>query len=539
VRRPLLVGLLTLIVGGASAAGAQAAQTIVTLGFDDGLATQYVNRSLLSSRGLPGVFYINTGKLGQPGYMTWDQVAQMGAEGNEIGGHTVHHTSLGGLAPATQRTEICDDRTAIVAHGYAARSFAYPYGSDDTSAQQIAQQCGYSSARTTRGIDWPTCDVCAELIPPRNAFSSRALQMNSTVSVADMQLAVTNAEQAGGGWLQIVMHDICDGCDFYGVPAPKLAQFFDWLKARQASGTVVMTPAQVMGGGTPPPPPPPPVDTTAPTAALTAPADGATVRDPITLTADAADNVGVAKVEFLVNGTVVATDTSAPYSATWDPASVAGSSATIAVRATDAAGNATTSPTRSVTIQRAPPADTTAPTVALTAPANGAKVRNTVTLAANASDNVGVAKVELLVNGAVIATDTTAPYSASWNTANTPGTTAVLTARATDAAGNTTTSAARTVTIDRPDTTKPTVTITSPANNATITGNITVNVAATDNVGVVRVRFLVDGSSAATDTSAPYSASGSLARGTHTIVAEATDAAGNVQRSAAITVQIR
>jgi peptidoglycan/xylan/chitin deacetylase (PgdA/CDA1 family) len=447
VRRLLLLAALAVVALGAAASSAQAASTIVTLGFDDALATQAANRALLSSRGLRGVFYINTGKLGSPGYMTWDQVAQVAADGNEIGGHTVDHPSLAGLPATKQRSEICDDRAALVAHGYAPVSFAYPYGADDASAQQIAKSCGYTSARTTRGIDWPSCDVCAELIPPRNAFSSRALQMNSTVSTADMELAVTNAEQTGGGWLQLVMHDVCDGCDPYGVPAPKLAAFFDWLKARASLGTVVMTPAQVMGGAVPPPPPPPPppADTTPPTVALTAPANGSALSGPTTLTAAASDDVGVARVEFLVNGAVIATDPSAPYTAPFDPASVSGTSATLAARATDAAGNVTTSPSRTVTIVRAP----------------------------------------------------------------------------------------------APDTTKPTVAITAPLNGASITGAITVRVNATDNVGVVRVGFLVDGSARATDTTAPYSASGTLERGTHTIVAEAVDAAGNTQRSTAIRVAIR
>lgn len=538
MRRALLLLAITAIGCFSGGAMAQAASTTVTLTFDDGLATQYANRALLSSRGLPATYYIGTGKLGQAGYMTWDQVAAMASDGHDIGGHTLTHVSLAGLPAATQRTQICDDRAALVAHGYTPISFAYPYGSDDASAQQITQSCGYLSARTTRGIDWPTCDVCAETIPPRNAFSSRALQANSSVSAADLQRAVTNAQQSGGGWLQLVFHDICDACDFYGMPAGVLGPFLDWLAAQRASGGLtVMTAAQVMRGGTTPPPPP--ADTTPPVVALTAPADGATVSAPTTLTADATDAGGVARVEFLVNGTVVDTDTSAPYSATWDPATVSGTSATVTARAVDAAGNATTSVSRSVTIQHAPPADTIPPSVALTAPASGARVSGIVTLAANASDAGGVTRVEFAVNGAVVATDTTAPYSATWNSSTVSGTTATISARAVDATGNTATSATRSVTIVRVDTTKPTVKITAPANNASITGAITVQATATDDVGVTLVRFLVDGSVRATDTSAPYSASGTLTRGTHTIVAEAVDAAGNTQRSSAISVRIR
>src|SRR4029079_4362275 len=62
--------------------------------------------------------------------------------------------------------------------------------------------------------------------------------------------------------------------------------------------------------------------------------------------------------------------------------------------------------------------DTTPPTVAMTAPAAGATVSGTITVSANAADNVGVAGVQFLVDGANAgAEDTTAPFSVSYNTA--------------------------------------------------------------------------------------------------------------------------
>ncbi|OHD10461.1 MAG: hypothetical protein A2086_11780 [Spirochaetes bacterium GWD1_27_9] len=82
--------------------------------------------------------------------------------------------------------------------------------------------------------------------------------------------------------------------------------------------------------------------------------------------------------------------------------------------------------------------DTTPPTVSVTAPANNATVLGTVTVSANASDNVGVTKVEFYVGSTLTNTDTTSPYSFSWNTTTTANGSNVVKAKAYDAAGNST-----------------------------------------------------------------------------------------------------
>jgi chitodextrinase len=88
-----------------------------------------------------------------------------------------------------------------------------------------------------------------------------------------------------------------------------------------------------------------------------------------------------------------------------------------------------------------------------------------------------------------------------------------------------------------PDTVAPQVSITSPADGATIsTGTVTVAVAATDAVGVTSVEVSVDGTPVATDTTDPYSVDWNATAGQHTIVATALDAAGNIGTSSTVTV---
>jgi N-acetylneuraminic acid mutarotase len=85
--------------------------------------------------------------------------------------------------------------------------------------------------------------------------------------------------------------------------------------------------------------------------------------------------------------------------------------------------------------------DTEVPTVSMTAPADGATVSGTVTLRANASDNIGVQGVQFLVNGDPIgAEDTSAPYETAWNSQTVTNGSKTLSARARDAYGNTATS---------------------------------------------------------------------------------------------------
>ncbi len=283
-------------------------------------------------------------------------------------------------------------------------------------------------------------------------------------------------------------------------------------------------------------------DTLAPTVSITAPAGGATVSGTVTLRATASDNVKVTGVQFLLDGTNLGVeDTNSPYTVSWNTTQASNGTHLLTAVARDAAGNKATSAPVSVTVNNP---DTQAPTVNLTAPAAGATVSGTaVALSANASDNVGVAGVQFLLNGAPLgAEDTTTPYGVSWNTTGVTNGTYTLTAQARDAAGNKTTSAPVSVTVNNLDTQAPTVNLTAPAPNATVSGTVPVSAAATDNVGVTGVQFLLNGAPlGAEDTSSGYGVSWdttTVANGTYTLTAQARDAASNKTTSAPVTVTV-
>jgi hypothetical protein len=284
-------------------------------------------------------------------------------------------------------------------------------------------------------------------------------------------------------------------------------------------------------------------DTTAPSVSLTAPAAGAALTGSVTLTASASDNIGVASVQFTVDGFAVGSaDSSTPYQATWNTATSSNGSHVIRAVARDAAGNTTTSGARTVTVSNV--SDNAAPSVSLTAPAAGTTVSGTIAVSATASDNVGVKQVQFTLDGAALGPpDTASPYQATWATTGTSNGVHVLRAVATDAAGNSTTSGSRTVTVGNAvDTSAPTITVTSPAPGAGVSGTVTITANASGPSGVASVQFAIDGEEIATDTSSPYRATWSTTRGlngTHTITAVARDSVGRTRMAPPVQVTVR
>jgi hypothetical protein len=160
--------------------------------------------------------------------------------------------------------------------------------------------------------------------------------------------------------------------------------------------------------------------------------------------------VGVVGVQFLLDGVLLgAEDTVAPFSVVWNTTTATNASHALTAKARDAAGNSTLSLGVSVTVGNLA-ADTTRPTVSMAAPAAYATVSGAaVTVSGNAADNVGIVGVQFLLDGVALgAEDTIAPFSVMWNTTTATNASHALTARARDAAGNSTTSVAVSVTVN-------------------------------------------------------------------------------------------
>jgi hypothetical protein len=249
-----------------------------------------------------------------------------------------------------------------------------------------------------------------------------------------------------------------------------------------------------------------PPDTVNPVASIIAPAAGSSVSGTVTVSVSASDNVAVTKVEFWAGSTLAGTRTASPYNFNWDTASYSGS-VTLTAKAFDAAGNTGTASV-SVNITLPPAEDTTAPVVSFTAPASGATITAATTVSASATDNVGVTKVEFYAGASLIYTDTSAPYSFSFNPSSHPNGPLTLTARAYDAKNNVG-QTTRSVTVQNSTSggEDSTVSVTSPTSGTVVAGVVTISTSVTTSAKVRRVEFYVDNTLIGTRTSAPYSLS--------------------------------
>jgi peptidoglycan/xylan/chitin deacetylase (PgdA/CDA1 family) len=603
---------------------AAAGPTIVSLTFDDGTADQYAARTMLAQNSLDATFYVNSNKIGTPSFLTWDELSGLAADGNEVGGHTLDHVDLTSVTSAEATRQVCDDRQALISRGFAVTNFAYPYGSHNSSVESIVRGCGYQSGRRAWGLCLvgvmpPNCnDVVAEPIPPRNIWAIADAGVNTSDTLSDIQGAVTRAEDAGGGWVVLMFHHVCDGCDPVNgnsVSPAILSGFLGWLAPRSSNGTYVRTMSDVVG------------DRTAPTSSIACNGSSCSGwhNQPVSVSLSATDTgTAVSAIRYTIDGSIPTTSSplyTGPFSVS--------TTTTVTYRAWDMAGNVEATKSDLIQIDATPPVSSiacneavcssgtyTAPvSVSLSATDSGGSgiaeihyetngsdptifspryfvpftVSATTTVKYRAWDNAGnvEAAKSQLIQVETAPTDTTPPTSSiacnsatcstGWYaspvsvslSATDPGgavaairyttdgsdpttsstlytgpftvsTTTTVKYRAWDNVGNVEATKSQLI---RLDAVPPTVSITSPANGATVTGNVKIVAAATDALaGVASVRFYVDGALVGTTTSSPWQLpwnTRKVSRAQHVLTAVASDRAGNSATSAAVTVTVR
>ncbi|MBI3414171.1 MAG: Ig-like domain-containing protein [Verrucomicrobia bacterium] len=275
---------------------------------------------------------------------------------------------------------------------------------------------------------------------------------------------------------------------------------------------------------------------------LTSPADGSIYDSPadVVLTANAQDSDGTVKqVNFFQGTTLIGTATSSPFSVVWK--NPPPGNYTVTAQAMDDASATMTSAPIDVIIT---PPFNSPPSVAITTPASNATIPklSPVSLAVNASDPNGIARVDFFVGNLLIGSVSSPPFALAWT--NSGAGTYVLNATVTDNLGASNTAAPVTITVNgtSPPNQPPAVALVAPTNSASFSAPTTILISAnaTDADGTIqRVDFFQGTNLLGSATQAPFSfVWANVPAGNYVLTAQATDNANGATTSAPITVNV-
>ncbi|MFW0737703.1 Ig-like domain-containing protein, partial [Flavobacterium sp. T12S277] len=267
-----------------------------------------------------------------------------------------------------------------------------------------------------------------------------------------------------------------------------------------------------------------------PKVSITAPTNAATYSAPATIDIAADVDGSVSKVEFYIGASLIGTSTESPYNYKWT--GIGSGTYNLIAKAYDYTGAVISSAPVNFTVS-----NNIAPTVSITTPADNAiyVAPATLALSATANDTDGtISKVEFYNGATLLGTSTTSPYSYNWSSV--AAGTYTLTAKAYDNNGVVTTSSAVVVKVNQP----PTVSITTPADNAIYVAPATLALSATANDtdgNISKVEFYNGATLLGTVNASPYTYTWTnVTSGTYVLTAKAYDNDNGISTSSSITV---
>ena len=130
----------------------------IVITFDDGYEDNFLTAlPIMEKQNMRGTFFVVTGKMGQPGYMNWQQARKMSESGMEIGSHTVNHYTLNEISLKELERELLASRLMLENNVPAsAPVFANPFGETAPAVVELLKHTGYFAAcSSVVGINKP------------------------------------------------------------------------------------------------------------------------------------------------------------------------------------------------------------------------------------------------------------------------------------------------------------------------------------------------------------------------------------------------
>lgn len=217
-------------------------EPIVSVTFDDGwksIATE--GASILAEHNIATTQYVITDNIGDPKYMTFNQVLAMKNAGHEIGSHTVSHKALGEVNPKVAEQEMRDSKAALVEANLIdpeRTSLAYPYGSYNESTVQLAAPIYHSvrnvHASVVDGFDYNDVNIEEHF----DQMSMLGYTVHDNTDMKDLRQALEYTVQ-NNGWLILSLHQVDEDGQYYSVTTQKLRAIIGLIKYYKAKTMTV------------------------------------------------------------------------------------------------------------------------------------------------------------------------------------------------------------------------------------------------------------------------------------------------------------
>ena len=279
-----------------------------------------------------------------------------------------------------------------------------------------------------------------------------------------------------------------------------------------------------------------------PSGSIVSPPAGLTVSGDVQIIISANDNRAMKEVALSINGIYIATIEQAPFFYIWDTTiEQEDTESTISVVLIDLAGNEAPLNPITVMVDNSPPIDMEPPTVIIMDPVAGQHLSGTVDIEVIASDETGIDYIEYFIDGLSYSTDSIPPYIQEWNTQSADDDMEhIIAVVGFDVQGNSTLATPIAVYVDNYDNINPSGQIQNPIAGQVVQDIITVEITASDNIGIDNVELSFNGVPRDTLFDYPYTYEWNTnlegEDQSHVISAIASDTTGNIGFIAPISV---